>query len=117
MIVCSDATNNTTQFDNFTIEWEDFNILTCAVPMTVNVSSFSCSSRIGSIHVTDISCLEEVTIEFDQSTCQSSTTVKAPTTGFTTREPITSQPMTSASVQQTQVDMTGNNKNILLIIP
>ena len=73
-IVGTNAANNTTQFENFTIEWEDFSILTCAVPTTYRVSLLSCPLRNGSIQVQDISCLQQVTIDFDQSTCQASMT-------------------------------------------
>lgn len=91
VIVGTNAANNTTQFDNFTIEWEDFSILTCAIPTSFNLSLFTCPMRNGSIQVQDISCLNEVTIDFDENICQPTTTVA------------TSVAWTSMSTQQTQV--------------
>ncbi len=66
---------NTTQYNNFTIEWEDFNILICAVPTSVNISLFTCLPSAGYTQVQDMDCLQETTVNFDQDVCEISTTV------------------------------------------
>ncbi len=70
------SANNTTQFDNFTIEWQNFNIFSCAVPITISVSLFSCISP-NYTQVEDISCLQETDIDFPDSICQPTTTTTA----------------------------------------
>ncbi len=91
---------NTTMFDNFTIEWEDFNLLICAVPISINISLFTCLPSAGYSYVSDMSCLEETTINFDQTTCQTITTAAMYTTSApqTTQE-ISTMASTAAKIQ------------------
>ena len=70
------STNNTTQFGNFTIEWQNFDILSCTVPIKISVSLFSCISP-AYTQVQDISCLQETDIDFPDSICQPTTTTTA----------------------------------------
>lgn len=70
----SNVVVDTTQFDNFTILWEDFSLLQCATPTTINVSLFSCFPPPSSQIVDDMYCLPETTIDFDQTTCQATST-------------------------------------------
>ena len=78
---------NTTQFENFTVEWEDFNLFTCGVPTVINISLFTCASSIGYKQIDDIECLESTTINFNESVCPvalTATTASSTTTQITT---------------------------------
>lgn len=90
---------NTTQFDNFTVEWEDFSLFSCSVPTLINVSIFTCASSIGYKQVDDIDCLESTTIDFNQSTCAGSNT----TTVYPTTNMVTTKPITTTGIQVSQV--------------
>lgn len=68
------SANSITQFENFTIEWLDFSIFTCAVSSTISVSLFTCVNP-NYTQIADVSCLIETTIDFQESTCQPNTTV------------------------------------------
>ena len=65
------ASNNTTQFDNFTIVWENFSVLSCAVPTPINVSLFVCLPPVTYLPLDDMTCLQQTMIDFDLSTCSS----------------------------------------------
>jgi len=67
------SSNSTTQFNNFTIEWTNFSIFTCAVPRTIDLSLFNCIAP-KYMQVDDLSCLVETTIDFQLNTCQSTST-------------------------------------------
>ncbi len=67
------SSNNITQFDNYTIEWLNFSLFTCAVPAEINVSLFNCISP-NYTQVDDISCLQETNVVFQETTCQSTAT-------------------------------------------
>jgi hypothetical protein len=67
------SSNNTTQVQNFTIEWLNFDIFECATPATVDVSIFSCVAP-DYTQVEDISCLQVTTIDLQEITCQSNAT-------------------------------------------
>ncbi len=104
----SSATNNTTQFDNYTIVWEDFNLLTCAVPLTVNISLFTCLPPAGYTQVNDIDCLQQTTTDFDESVCQSTSTVVM----YTSSTLITAQQTAKMTSSVTSIQV---NKNIKLL--
>lgn len=69
------SSNNITQFNNFSIEWIDFNLFTCFSPEVINVSVFNCVSP-NYRRVDDISCLEQTSIDFPPSTCQTLATTQ-----------------------------------------
>ncbi len=96
---------NTTQFDNFTIEWEDFSLFTCSVPIAIDVSLFACFPPTTYGYIDDITCLDETIFDFDQSTCQISTTAAM----YTTSYPITTQQMTTETTATTKIPV---NKDI-----
>jgi hypothetical protein len=92
--------NNITQFENFTVDWEDFNLLTCAVPISINISLFTCLPLADYTQVDDTSCLAETTINFDENTCQ-------PTTNgimYTSMISTATQQMITAGTMQIQVN-------------
>ena len=69
------SSNNVTQFNNFSVEWINFNLFTCSSPEVINASVFNCVSR--NYHrVDDISCLEQTSIDFQLSTCQTFVTTQ-----------------------------------------
>jgi hypothetical protein len=74
IVVNTVFSQNTTQYGNFTIQWENFNLLTCAVPISINISRFTCLPAASYVQVDDLDCLNETTVNFDQNTCQISTT-------------------------------------------
>ena len=90
---------NTTQFDNFTIEWENFNLFNCAVPTSVNISLFTCIPA-AYTQVNDTDCLVETSTTFDENTCPSyvTTAVYATSTQQTTGS-ITTMVTTTGGVQ------------------
>jgi hypothetical protein len=77
---------NTTQFGNFTVEWQNFDLLTCAVPTTISISLFNCLPPVNYTQVDDISCLQQTTINFDQNTCQTTSTGMVGTVGVLTTQ-------------------------------
>jgi hypothetical protein len=104
----SSATNNTTQFDNYTILWEDFNLLTCAVPLTINISLFTCLPPAGYTQINDIDCLQQITTDFDESICQSTSTAVM----YASSTLITAQQTSKMANSVTSIQV---NKNILCI--
>ncbi len=95
---------NTTQFGNFTIEWEDFSLITCAVPTTINVSLFTCAASARYLQVDDLSCLEETSIDFNETTCQAATTV-----AMSTNVPsITTEQITTATSPMIGIQVNNN---------
>lgn len=86
--VHADDTSNITEFQNFTIEWHNFSVLSCAVPTVVSISLFSCLPPANVAQVSDLSCLQPTTINFDANTCQASsaaaTSASTGSSAFTT---------------------------------
>ncbi|CAF1414561.1 unnamed protein product [Didymodactylos carnosus] len=68
---------NSTTYNNFTIEWDDFNLLTCATPTYLNFSFLTCMNP-NYTQIDDSSCLATTTINFDDTSCTITTT--SPTT-------------------------------------
>ena len=90
--VHADNMTNITQFENFTIEWQNFNLLSCAVPTVMSISLFSCLPPANLTQVDDRSCLQPTTINFDVNTCQASSTVATFTsTGSSTAATVSTQ--------------------------
>jgi len=103
--IISSTVVNVTQFDNFTIEWETFSIFTCVAPATVNISRFTCSAGAQTLQVEDISCLNETTVDFDQYTCQSTTTESL----YTSNAPITTEQPTTITTTTTTTTTTATH--------
>ncbi|CAF4289609.1 unnamed protein product [Rotaria sp. Silwood2] len=104
--IVSCTSNNTTQFDNFTIEWQDFNLFSCVVPATINVSLFTCLPSASYTQVDDITCLNVTLIDYDQNICQvtTDTTVYTISTSIGTQQTTT---LTSTYAQiETSISMT-----------
>ncbi|CAF1227208.1 unnamed protein product [Adineta steineri] len=100
MIISANAANNTTQFDNFTIEWDDFSLFTCALPSTLKTSIFTCGAGSQNYSMNDIDCLQQTTVDFDQGQCQITTTqVMYTTSAETTTAQMTTVASTTANVQ------------------
>ncbi|CAF0966026.1 unnamed protein product [Adineta steineri] len=100
MIISANAANNTTQFDNFTIEWDDFSLFTCALPSTLQTSIFTCGAGAQNYSMNDIDCLQQTTVDFDQGQCQITTTQFMYTTSAaTTTAQMTTVASTTANVQ------------------
>jgi hypothetical protein len=103
----SSTGNNTTQFDNFTVEWEDFNLLTCAIPTSINISLFTCLPSAEYTEVDDPTCLQEITMNFDSDgVCSSSTTAAM----YTSSIAITTQQITTGSINTTQIQVNKDRK-------
>ncbi|CAF4794037.1 unnamed protein product [Rotaria sp. Silwood1] len=101
--------NDTTQLENFTIEWQNFDLLKCAVPTTINVSLFNCLPSPNYTQVDDISCLEESIMNFQESMCQSTST----TMSFINWEGTTTQ---SSSLASSTIQMTNSITTDSLLI-
>ncbi|CAF0946542.1 unnamed protein product [Rotaria sordida] len=116
IVLCT--SNNTTQFDNFTIEWQDFNLFNCAVPTIMNLSLFTCLPPAGYTQVDDINCLNMTSVDFDQNMCQITTdtviyttstlivTQETTTLTSTYKQAETSISMTTATTQSTTTTTT-----------
>jgi len=101
------TSSNISQFDNFTIEWEDFSLFTCSVPITIDISFFTCFPPATYGYVDDITCLNETILEFDQTTCSASTTA-----AYTTSYPITTQQMTTVTTATTKIQVNKDHESV-----
>ncbi|CAF2683712.1 unnamed protein product [Rotaria sp. Silwood2] len=59
--------------ENITIKWEIFHINKCGKNRTINVSLFNCVSNENYLNFTDMSCLQNKTLTFDEATCSVTT--------------------------------------------
>lgn len=73
-ILASAQTNNTTQFGNYTIEWQNFDLLTCVLPSFYTVSLLQCLPSPSYTQVADLSCVATTTMNFDDNNCWITTT-------------------------------------------
>ncbi|CAF2139823.1 unnamed protein product [Rotaria magnacalcarata] len=94
----SSVSKNTTLFDNFTVEWVNFNLLTCALPNTVNISLMACLPSVLYKEMNDVDCLTTTAVNVDQTTCQSTTNAAA----YISSSPITTKQPTIQTITNTK---------------
>jgi nucleoside-triphosphatase THEP1 len=100
-MVCN-ADNSTTQFDNFTIEWQNFSLFSCVKNATVSVSLFTCRTA-RNYSIDEIGCLENTTVDFNDSVCQ--VTVSTTQGIYTTVPATTTGPATTMAIGTTAIQV------------
>jgi hypothetical protein len=112
--IASATSNNTTLYGNYTVEWDDFNIFTCVAPQTFNLSTFACVSP-SYTQVNDIDCLVQTAFNFDETTCQSTSTAVM----YTSSAAITTQQITTTTSASTTTKVNEDKNfsyNILIYV-